>query len=371
MKKPLVAFLNTVAASGDNLLADATAKQYTICVDHAADPVAQILPPIPYGSIVSVEYIDSNAEVRQVVVLGSGDATLETIVASTRYKIKIVENFGDVGSERPKTSTYSYTSPAALSGSASTDRYNVYAALISKINAYAGNNVYASRTILVPFTLGDDGSGTELNFLVGETVTQATSSVTASVGRSIINSGTMAGGDAAGFLYLYDISSYTTLDTGTDRTWTGGTTTCVATGTAAGIKVNAGITIIDDANYFTSDKHRGGVTQIFQDGFDEDVITVTRDGEYADGIGSVLNSLYPVYTRDKRDVVSGEDKWHSVYDTPNAAKVYTKCVITFKGGVPETQAGVQGDIYQEYILYADESNGTNLTNLKSALSGMS
>lgn len=371
MKKPLIAFLNTLVATGQNVLDDSTAKQYVICEEDSHDPISQILPPIPYGKIINVEYITSNAEVTKISLINTSATLFETIVALNRYKIQIVENMGDVGTIKPKSAIYAYTAPAVLSGNAITDRLAVYTALINKINAHAAATYSASRTILVPYTGGSSVGDVATDFTIGEVVTQTTSTVTGKVAKSTISSGTMAGDDAAGYLWIYDISDYDTLDVGTNRVWTGTTSGIVVTGTAAGIKTVAGITVLDDAGYFTSSNQRGGVTNVSVDGFASDVESITRQGEYADGIGSVLSALYPVYTRDKRDVVVGEDKLHSVFDVPSASKNYTKCVITFNGGVPEALAGMAGDIAQEYVLYADESNGTYLAALKVALSAMS
>jgi len=371
MKKPLVAFLNTVAAAGANVLDDTVAKHYVICSDNTADPVSQILPPIPYGKIISVDYITSNAEVTKIALVNTSATLFETIVASNRYKIQVAEHFADVGTIKPRIGIYAYTAPAVLSGNAITDRLNVYTALINKINNHAAATYSASRTILVPFTGGSSVGDAFTNFTVGEVVTQTTSTVTGKVAKCTISTGTMFGDDAAGYLWVYDISDYDTLDVTTNRVWTGTTTSIVVTGTAASIKTVAGITIIDDTGYYTSNLSRGGVTNVGLDGFDSDVVTITREGEYADGIGSVLTAQYPVYTRDRRDVVSGQDKLHSIFDVPVTTKNYTKCIVSYKGGVPETQAGMAGDIAQEYVLYADESNGTTLAALKVALSAMS
>ena len=350
MKKPLVAFLNTVAAAGANVLDDTTAKQYVVCSDNTSDPVSQILPPIPYGKIISVDYITSNAEVTKIALINTSATLFETIVASNRYKIQVVEHMGDVGTIKPKTSVYAYTAPAVLSGNAITDRLAVYTALINKINAHSAATFTASRTILVPYTAGTSAGDAETNFTVGEVVTQTTSTVTGKVAQCTISSGTMAGDDAAGYLWVYDISDYDTLDTSTDRDWTGSTSAVVVTGTAAGIKTVAGITVIDDTGYFTSDLNRGGVTNVSIDGFSSDAVTITREGEYADGIGSVLAALYPSYTRDKRDVVSGDDKLHSNFGEPSSSLVYTKCIISFTGGVPEALAGMAGEADKRILI---------------------
>ena len=144
MKKPLVAFLNVVEALGANLEDDVAAEHYVLTTVPGSDPLQQVLPPIPYGTKVSVLQIPYAAEVSQVAFL---DAAAEVITPSTRYTVKVTEMFGDVGTFTPKTSIYSYTSPAVLSGNAATDLTNVLTVLKLKVDAHEAAVVDATGGI--------------------------------------------------------------------------------------------------------------------------------------------------------------------------------------------------------------------------------
>lgn len=108
--------------------------------------------------LLSVEHRLYTAEVVQVINVGVG--TPPTITASTRYTVQIGYPYQD-GSTGQQSSlqAFSHTTPATLSGVAATDRENVYAALITKINA--GNNPF-----VVAATLGG-GTGMTITDVAG------------------------------------------------------------------------------------------------------------------------------------------------------------------------------------------------------------
>jgi hypothetical protein len=90
------------------------------------------LNPIRLNDLISVDIRNNQAEVVQVVTIGT---TTPTITASTRYIIKVgnttKKNEGAQDSHR----TYAVSSPSTLSGNAATDRSNIYVALAALINA--------------------------------------------------------------------------------------------------------------------------------------------------------------------------------------------------------------------------------------------
>ncbi len=88
------------------------------------------LMPIRQGSVIRVDEIASAAEVQQVVTV-----TTPTIVAATRYALKIGNTGLRVQGWQQVMRTFAVTSPAILSGVAATDKQNVVAALVAKINA--------------------------------------------------------------------------------------------------------------------------------------------------------------------------------------------------------------------------------------------
>ena len=161
--------INTLPTTGGNaIFDDTTAEHWGFCVDgtdNTATAPQLIWEPIPYGSVVDTEVLASQAEVRQLAILGAS-TTKETIVASQRYKIEIDSFNQDYESAKRPVAQHSYTAAATLSGTAATDRANVYTALISKINAYAGNNATAYALMYQPFTLGTSAGDADADFIV-------------------------------------------------------------------------------------------------------------------------------------------------------------------------------------------------------------
>jgi hypothetical protein len=363
-KRPFAAIINTLEAAGANVVDDTTGLYWSV-MKASAD--ADALMTFPYGKVVSYNYVASAAEVRQQVLIGAS-TTKETIVASTNYAIEIGNPEQDYETHRTFPKVHSFTSAATLSGSAATDRKNVYDALVAKVNAYAGNNATAYTLTYAAFTLGTDGAGTALNFTVGEQVTQETSSETANVAKCTITSGTMAGNDAAGHIWLYNISDEAAWLT-TAKTLTGGTSLCVATVTNATTVHSTGMNVIDDAGYFTSKIGRGGKNYVgIKRGFSVATPTIGLAGVYAEGIGSVMLALSPSYDHSKQDLISGDLEYEfQDGDLPSAAKTYRKYILRYSDGDEDAMGGTQESALSEKILYVDESNGTNLTNFHNAL----
>jgi len=380
------AILNTVAASGGNVASVAAAGAYPgaaiICADNSANPLAEILPPITKGTCSGATKIASNAEVRQLAVIGMDT---EVITASTRYKIELGSIQAKYESHSQLLGTYAYTSPAVLSGSAQTDRSNVYTVLNTKINNKSKNHVMSYLLYKVAFTLGGNASGSAGTDLpvVGTTITQTTSGVTAVIAAVNVTSGTWDGDDAAGDIYLYNVSDVTSwLATSTASTWgTNGTLT-----TAASIAIN-GLAILDDAGYFPAwpGIRKGKSEVLVSSGFDTakvdiglrstdtaltgGAIGVFRGtvGEYSNGIGSRMALDVPTFNLEKTQRTSGDPGF-----ILNASVVTTKNYTLFRIFVDVhptdnvlTHYGKVGPYV--YELYADESNSTNLGNFETAL----
>lgn len=365
MKQSRKNVLNTVGAAGANVYTDDTAKVIVVCADNTANPLSALLEPIPYGGISSVETEASQAEVAQLALIGAS-TDKEVIVASHKYKV-IVSNFtAKDQSAQHVDSIHAYTAPAILSGTAATDRANVYSVLASKLNAYAGNNVKASTLVQVAFTLGGSVGDTHTNFVPGEVVTQQTSSITAKVAKCVITSGTFAGDNAAGTIWLYDVSDMDGF-LATNRTLTAaGNSNCIVTQTANTVIKNDGLAIWDEADYFTSNPERGGISTVYVDGFGTSKSEVARGGSYSRGIGSVMLAQAPYYNRDKSDIVSGNPE----FEFPTAvvsSNTYTKVILNLVGKNREAIGGLGESLPYQAIIYADESDSTNLTNFVGAL----
>ena len=372
--------LNTVGASGDNVLTDAASGafpgQSLICLDNDTVPPVPVLPPIIKGTVKGAWKQASQAEVVQIAVIGR---TAETIVASTRYKIEIYNGL-KYESEQPSPFQYAYTSPAVLSGTAATDRENVYSALKTKINNHTANKVTAHLLRSVAFTTGTDNAGAIP--AVGETVTQETSGVTAKIAAVVVTSGNFTGHNAAGTIYLYDFTDEASWSA-SSKTLTGGTSGAVVT-SAAALTSGVGLAIVDDAGYYAPRPQSGrgksyiALTQGFATATVEigtatlavgtTGLLIGRAGVYAIGIGSRMVYDTPVFTPDGVCIVSGE-AWFQLNAVVDPAKTYTTFLFEIATNVMDTNIipGSGAAASHFLVLYADESNGTNLGNLETTL----
>ncbi len=373
-RRPVAAIINTLAASGDNIFDDTTAEQWCLCTLNTDDPVTNLHEPIPYGKTLKVETFNAVVEARQIVMVG-GD-TVEVIASSTRYKLEIHNPEDKYESHEQPPAVHAFTSAITLSGNAYTDRLNVYQALVAKVNSYAGNNVAAYSVTVAQFTLGTSVGDAATNFIIGENVTQETSSETARILKCTITSGTFAGDDAAGEVLLFGLSTegaawlVTAKTLTADGTVAGVSTNCVITVTNVTTYHGQGIALEDDAGYFTSNLGRPGrnwvnVTQ----GFTIATAVVQKVAAYAMGVGSVMAALKPSYDFSKQMVSNHGDLEYEFTngDLVDSAKFYTKIVITVKGGDQDAIDARNVEIQSQFVYYLDESNSTNLTNLKSAL----
>jgi hypothetical protein len=362
-KNTKVAIINTLAAAGANVVDDTTAQSWNIIEDATDNEV--IVGPVDYGK-TTLQVFASQAEARHLTLLGASTSK-ETIVASTRYSIEIYDPM-DYESEPIGGKVFAYTSAATLSGTAATDRATVYDALVTKINAYDGVNVTGYALTYAAYTLGTDNTGTETNFTIGEQVTQETSGETANVAKCTITSGTMATDDAAGNIWLYNLSSVSSW-LSTAKTLTGGTSAIIVTVTNATTVHSTGIAILDDAGYFISKKNRKGATNSYvKAGFSTDTFENAITAAYARGIGSVMNTLKPVYDHTKQDMIEGDPEFEFEQGTlVDTSKTYSKYVFTITDGDEVALSSEKEATTHELILYVDESNSTNLTNFDTAV----
>ena len=67
--------INTLAASGNNVYTDTVARNSMIVALNTADPLVPVIPfKIKTGTVKSVDYISSAAEVRREWLIGGADA---------------------------------------------------------------------------------------------------------------------------------------------------------------------------------------------------------------------------------------------------------------------------------------------------------
>lgn len=370
------ALINTLAADGGNVKNDSASGAYRgaciICELDTASPIVNYLPPIAKGACKSAVKLASAAEVSQLAVIGFD---VETIVAATRYKIEIGSNQETYEGQTRGMFRYAYTSPTILSGNAETDRANVYATLVTKINNHVDNKVTAYALYKVAFT-----SGATALPVVGETVTQTTSNVTAKIAAVEITSGNFNGGTAAGTIWLYNFSAVASWSAAS-KTLTG-TSTAVVT-TNAALTTGAGIAILDDAGYYGAAPNskrgpswvscpEGFATAHVEIGTATAVITTTgilagRAAVISQGIGTRMLLDVPTFTPSKEVLVSGNAGF-ILNMAPIAGYTYTTVIMVVDEAPSDTNItgyGKQAPV--NYIVWVSEGDGTNLTNFLSEL----
>ena len=377
MKEIKAGIINVLSTTGgDHILDDTTNDIWGIVAESYVstdDPVEFVFGRyFDYGSIINYGYEASAAEVQQIAVFGAEKT--ETIVAKTRYAIEIVNSAEKYEGGIKGKDVYSYTSPAVLSGTAQIDRANVYQTLIDKINARK-NFVTAFRLVKCAFTLGTSLADADVNFIVGENITQETSGVTANVAKSVITSGTMAGDDAAGDLYYYNISDFSAL-LETLKTWTadgtveGVSTNCVVSQTNASVVTDNGIVIVDDANYWISSITRGGASDCYNaSGFAEDAWEIGRTHVYSRGIGSYMKNLVPVLSRGGEDITNlYGDYMLSMNDEIDVLLTYRTYSFTVRDKHVDVN-GVISYVDKTFALFVSELNtDSELTEFDTAFS---
>ena len=320
----------------DNVFYDATSGYTAICEQASADPLSNILPIIQHGDKVTSSIQYAQQEIPQILLIGK---TEETIVAGSVYKVMLGAIYDKYETQKQELGNYSCVAPAAVS--AATDRYNVYSALVAKINAYAGNNVTAYLAHSVAFDSGTDGGVTCSGFTTNSEATaekvrfgssgeQTTSNVTAKVAGIDVTSGAFTDDDAEGTIWLYDVSDV--------DSWLSASKTFAVTDvltltvtTAAVLTQGQAIVIVDDTGYFYPyDSNRTGITSAYLAGdFEDATVEVARVGQYAIGYGTRMLNDLPVWDRSGEDVVRGNPDYNFPEgDQPLAGKYYSLITLT-------------------------------------------
>jgi hypothetical protein len=429
--------LNTVAATGTNVLVDTATNSYyvgsnvvsvgasTYGVTSPATAVAPLTEvPLPRGSVKTVTFQSSATEVQQGVFLGVNATTgaQEVINANQQYKI-MSDIFGEKYETYNKSiRNYGIKAQTNLTGSADLDRANVFTALANQINADTLNYMSASLVSRVAFTAGASGtgatalanaSGTNV-VIAGSAGLQATSLATANIAYLVITSGTIAAGTAAGYAYVYNVSA-TWSATSYVTTFTDAVTSENITITTAAIPTaGQGLYLLDDAGYYQPSSaptsmvsfqlSRYGASTVFAPatqnagayisvattvGTSPNLTTTTsstninpvwsiaepivvRAAVYSKGIGSSMIKSDPFFYYTGEEIVSGDGLQMIAFGGAiDTTKNYTRCVIEVEArGSWNGLTGGSESKYLQYVIYADESNGTNLTAFKTALTAL-
>jgi hypothetical protein len=371
-----VGIITTTENTYAQVIDDTTLSQYSIVQTSAG--AVRILGPIPYGKTKRLITQTPQVEVQNTVLIGG--ATVEVIVAATRYRVEIWNPEADYERFTQGPLIYATVSATTLSGNAYTDRTNVYSALVTKINAYAGNNCTAYGLVKATYSGGTSSGDADTNFVVGETVTQETSTYTAKVAACTIDTGTFAGDNAAGTIWLYALSNETLWLT-TQKTLTAAghvaavsgisaaTTNCVVTVTNATVYFNQGIVLVDDAGYFTSSKTRGGINRVgLTAGFATATATVIITGYYSVGVGTDMLAQRPVFDIGNQALIAGNIEFQASDGTlPVAGIYYKKYILEVEDGDENAVDQLRIAARKHYVLWFPTTTADYVSDLDSEL----
>lgn len=336
-----------------------------------------VIPPVRIADCKALYKRYPVAEVPQQAFIGhiAALASLEAIVASTKYTIQIFESEGKEG-RRKQPLKFSYTAAATLSGTPSTDRYNVFYALASKINAYAGLKMTAYPIYAIAVT----GASTLPS--IGATVYSG-SDWTATYVGAYYPSGTYAS-DANAILYVINPSG--TFPTGSDTIDKGSLGGTAISGAATlTLTPGAGLYLIDDAGYSQrfDDSYIGphaiktiaGFTNFEKLDASGTGFVAGLAGVVGFGVGNQLIANQPTFTWDKRDTVEGDAR-ELIYPDPEAGESYSCMTLLVAQPSYRQIDGAKEERLVEYTVWINNhtsstpvygSHGTNAAALIAAV----
>lgn len=308
-------------------------------VDTSTDPSKILLRgllPIEVKDYLNTEEVAFTAEVSQVVTIAGG-TTLPTIVASRKYQVLI----GHPTDRNPNENLQGYkpygtTAPAILSGTAGTDRHNVFVSLAYRINNDPSSKVTAYPVITVAQT-------NSVAFAVGEIVTE-----TATGATGVNLSGT------TGTLTIGVISG--TFSGAVAGTLTG-SIAGASTSTTHVVTNGLGLRIVDDAGYYDAKGLRHGPSAIMIGaGFSSTLdFAITVAGVIGFGSGADLLTRVPVY-----ETTTGNIKWGGEYgfpsnEAPVAASSYSMFIVRSRVYMnDDSQLDRSSPATIEQLIYADK-----------------
>ncbi|MFH0866522.1 MAG: hypothetical protein V1904_10010 [Bacteroidota bacterium] len=337
------------------------------------------LPEVMYGEGVlsSLRHRHAETERQQISFIG---ADTETVTVSTRYKVILGNIQAQQESQMEGTRWYAYKSPAALTGTANTDRLNMYTELETKINSYAGNNVAAYLCYKLTFSTGTGAAGctgfatipTNNKVQYGSQGTQAVTNVTMNVAyyENLTDAG--FGGTTTGYLWLYNFSDYATFTpaanaiTFADATIycdpTTGAPTTIAESlavTPVSIVAGQGLAIVDDSGYNNCLTGRKGKSAVFTDGFTTAHAEVVKEACYESGVGTNMLAQIPVFGRDGRELIKGSPDYDFVQNQlPVVGTAYCKIEYDIKKSVNISlmSPGSTQPFTEHFVIWAAQTN---------------
>lgn len=370
----------------NNVKSDTANASMIICLDNTTDPIVEVLPPMPIADIVAIDILVTRAEVTGKYLIGGAfdaSSALETPVASTRYALTL-QLFGEKYESWDKDKRiYAYTMPAVLTGSAATDRYNLYSALVDKINADSANHVTAYLCTMIAVV----GASTLPD--VGSTLYTG-AAWTGILAGAYAPSGTWAG-DASALLFVYNESGVSGFAAGADTIDKGSLGgTAISTSAVHTRVAGQAIVIVDDAGYFPArpSTRKGPGTWFITQGFsvaDIKVGTAIATGWQAGlapiqgrGIGSRLLTEIGSFGPYKESINSGEADFilRNGHDVPMSSMVdssesYDEVIFHLRTGANKDGMSDSLSIMPSYYRLFLESDHASLANLKLAINTVS
>ena len=299
------------------------------------------LDPINTADFISVTKVVAAAEVVQVVTI----ALTAVVVAERKYQIKI----GNTGTRREGAQNqlmpYGYTAPAILTGSAATDRHNLYVSIANKINNDPSNFSTAYPIISV------DYDTQTVNYTVGAVATGGTSGAT-----GIILADADAGATGTLTIALMGTTLFVNNELITDSS--GGSASANIPTQTLGI----GLRIVDDAGYYppyTVNSRKGANAVILTQGFNPSTdYTLTTAAVYSQGIGSRMTYDVPVNELTSGNLAKGFYSF-PISETVDISKTYTLYVVLSrpKGVSDSVGASSVGTYEQVQNIWANDAAG--------------
>jgi hypothetical protein len=308
------------------------------------------LPQIvaPQMKVKAVTAVTGAAETTQVLNI----TLAATVVADGKYSLRF--KFADERYENnaAEPQLLRAQAPSALSGSAATDKHNIYARLAYQFNA---SQRFKRRAVAYAvFTL--TYTGQTANFTVGSTVVGGTSGA-----RGILLSQADAG--ATGTLTLAAIPGYTSsfsAEALTEILASGAAGT--GDGTGAVLTLGTKLQINDRAGYYPINGFDGGALIVYpNEGFVRTDIAVGTAAVYSKFTGADLLQMRPVKQYSSENLNSGYIDYANMNNTPTSGNTYNLVIIEVEedaslSGINDA-AGISDGLTRVYGLYLNAADG--------------
>jgi hypothetical protein len=279
------------------------------------------LPPIvgPNMKVKAVTAIVGAAETLQKLYI----TLAATMVAGTRYELDVTFEDEEYEGQRMSGLPIAYD-PTTLTGTAATDKHNLYYSLAYKIN-----RVSRFKNKVTAYAITTLAYNTQTaNYTVGAILTGATSG-----SKAVILADTDAG--ATGTLTLGSISGYsstfTLAEIIADNNGTPGSATAGAQ--TLGVRLE----LRDSAGYYPINGNRGGKTIVYASGgfVQTDVVTNTA-AVYAKLTGALIADMVPVKEYTSENLASGYIDFSNLNNQPTSGNTYNMVLIDVEESLSAT-----------------------------------